>query len=159
MPSWESFSPLLSYSGHLSLLPGDQGVSSLEQGILEHFPPALGSLETAFSPGVSLQQPSVSLQILLDFSLSTQGRAVTAPSTQKALGSSDFEPLEYLPVAPKSGALSTLSQETPSLFLPVHGFLELPQYDSVALPSMPSTQGLKGCLLSSEVSLASVPSA
>lgn len=28
--SWGSFSPLLSYSGHLSLLPGDQEVSSLE---------------------------------------------------------------------------------------------------------------------------------
>lgn len=70
--------------------------------------------------------------------------------------SSAFVPLEHLPVAPKARGLSTLSQETPSPFLPVHGFLELPQNGSVALPSMPSVQGLQGSLLSSEGSTAPV---
>ncbi|XP_041910283.1 mucin-12-like [Arvicola amphibius] len=164
----EKFPSSLSYSGHLHNLPGDQEDSSLEQGILEHVPPAQGSLETSCSPGVSLKRPLLSLERPLDLSILTQGSAGTSksaqglqrflPSTHEYLENppSALEPLEHLPVAPKAQRLSTLSQETPSPLLPVHGILELPQYGSVALPSMPSVQGLQVSLSPSEGSISPV---
>ncbi|KAM7315960.1 hypothetical protein ACRRTK_025030 [Alexandromys fortis] len=48
------------------------------------------------------------------------------------------------------------TRETPSPLLPVHGTLELPQYGSEAVPSMPSVQGLQGSLSPLEGSIASV---
>ncbi|KAM7315957.1 hypothetical protein ACRRTK_025027 [Alexandromys fortis] len=48
------------------------------------------------------------------------------------------------------------TRETPSPLLPVHGTLELPQYGSEAVPSMPSLQGLQGSLSPLEGSIASV---
>ncbi|KAM7315977.1 hypothetical protein ACRRTK_025047 [Alexandromys fortis] len=160
--------PSLSYSGHLPNLPEDEENSSPEQEILEHVLPAQGSLEASCSPGVPLPKPSLFLEIPLDLSIPTQGNTGTSqsalslqrflPCTHKYLESSSsaFEPLEHLPVAPKARGLSTLSQETPSPLLPVHGTLELPQYGSEAVPSMPSVQGLQGSLSPLEGSIASV---
>ncbi|KAM7338369.1 hypothetical protein ACRRTK_001853 [Alexandromys fortis] len=164
----EKFPPSLSYSGHLPNLPEDEEDSSPEQGILEHVLPAQGFLETSCSPGVPLQKPLLSPERPLDLSIPTQGNAGTSqsaqglqrflPSTHKYLENSPsaFEPLEHLPVAPKARGLSTLSQETPSPLLPVHGTLELPQYGSEAVPSMPSVQGLQGSLSPLERSIAPV---
>ncbi|KAM7315927.1 hypothetical protein ACRRTK_025051 [Alexandromys fortis] len=158
----------LSEQGHLPNLPEDEEDSSPEQGVLEHVLPAQGSLETSCSPGVPLQKPLLSLERPLDLSIPTQGNAGTSqsaqglqrflPSTHKYLENSPsaFEPLEHLPVAPKARGLSTLSQETPSPLLPVHGTLELPQYGSEAIPSMPSVQGLQGSLSPLERSIAPV---
>ena len=164
----EKFPPSLSYSGHLHNLPEDEEDSSPEQGILEHVPPAQGSLETSCSPGVPLQKPLLSLERPLDLSIPTQGNAGTSqsaqglqrflPSTHKFLENSPsaFEPLQHLPVVPKARGLSTLSQETPSPLLPVHGTLELSQDVSEAVPSMPSVQGLQGSLSPLEGSIAPV---